>query len=174
MKTHMPRFILLLTLIVGSGACATEANWDDWKFLLGNWVGVDSNGKPGKASEGLCSFSLDLQGKAILRKNHAEYPASKARPATVHDDWMMIFRRGDSVRAFYYDSEGHEINYAASYASKEKTWSFLGDAVASSPRYRLTYTQVSPQQLKLKFEVAPPGKPDAFQSYIEATLQKQS
>jgi hypothetical protein len=153
---------------------ATEAIWDDWKALLGDWVGVDSAGKPGKASDGCCSFSLDLQGKVILRKNHAEYPASEDRPAAVHDDWMVLFRRGVAVRAFYYDSEGHEINYAASFDAKEKAWRFLSDPLADTPRYRLTYTQVSPQHLKLKFEVAPPGKPDAFQTYIEAALQKRS
>lgn len=152
---------------------AAPPNWDDWKPLLGSWGAADSAGAPGKASAGLCSFSLDLQGQVIVRKNHAEYPAANGRPASVHDDLMTIFQRGAAVRAVYFDSEGHEINYAGTWNDQTKTWQFMSDATSNGPRYRLTYTQVSPQQLKLKFEVAPPGKPDDFKNYIEATLEKK-
>ena len=61
---------------------------------------------------------------------------------------------------------------SAAWDGQNKALKFLSDAVADAPRYRLTYILVSPQKLKLKFEIAPPGKPDAFQTYLEASLQK--
>jgi hypothetical protein len=41
------------------------------------------------------------------------------------------------------------------------------------PRFRLFYTQTSPGELKLKFETAPPNSPEAFKTYIEATLKRE-
>ena len=174
MKNSMPHWICAALILAACRLQAAPPNWDDWKPLLGSWNAGESAGAPGKASAGLCSFSLDLQDQVILRKNHAEYPAANGRPATVHDDWMMIFQRGSAVRAFYYDSEGHEIDYAVSWNRQSKTWQFLSDASSSAPRYRLTYVLTTPQELKLKFEIAPPGKPEDFKTYIEATLAKKS
>jgi len=148
--------------------------WADWQFLLRDWAGADSGGVPGKANVGACSFAVELQGAVIMRKNHAEYPASKDRPATVHDDLMTIYRQGNLVRADYFDSEGHVIHYTATHRVADKSWVFIGDTVAGQPRFRLTYTETSANELKLAFEMAVPGKPDAFQPYITATLQRQT
>jgi len=173
MKSPIRRFILTALFLAACRLHAAAPNWDDWKPLLGSWTAADSSGAPGKASAGLCSFSLDLQDHVMVRKNHAEYPAANGRPATAHDDFMIIFQRGTAVRAFYYDSEGHEIDYAASWNERSRTWQFLSDAFHGAPRYRLIYTLVSPQELKLKFEIAPPGKPEDFKTYIEASLQRK-
>lgn len=172
MKFNCLGLLLLVALLTGFRAQAAGSGWDDWKGLLGNWVAADSAGKPGKASGGDCSFTMELQGATIVRKNHAGYPATKDRPASNHDDLMVIFHRGDAVRAAYYDSEGHEINYSAAFKASEKSWTFLSDSTPGAPRYRLTYTQASPTELKLRFEVAAPDKPDAFHTYIEATLKR--
>src|SRR5579859_6379984 len=94
----------------------TKDEWADWKGLLGNWVGTDGTGAPGKASGGGCSFATDLQGKVIVRKNHAEYPAANGRPAVVHDDLMIIFRRGSAVRATYYDSDRKSTRLNSSHS----------------------------------------------------------
>jgi hypothetical protein len=169
----MPRFIVTMLILAACRLTAAPPNWDDWKPLLGSWTAADSTGAPGKASAGQCSFSLDLQDHVIVRKNHAEYPVANGRPAATHDDWMMIFQRGTTVRAFYYDSEGHEINYAASWNGQARTWEFVSDAVSNAPRYRLTYVCLSPGQIKLKFEIAPPGKSEDFKTYIEAALEKK-
>ena len=171
------RILVFVALIISMASAFAQSpakdEWADWKVLLGNWVGTDGSGAPGKASAGGCSFATDLQGKVIVRKNHAEYPAANGRPTIVHDDLMIIFRRGSTVRAAYYDSEGHEINYAATYNATDKTWIFVSDPAAGTPRYRLVYTQTSPGELKLKFETAPPNSPEAFKTYIEATLKRE-
>ena len=48
----------------------------------------------------------------------------------------------------------------------------FSEIVSSAPRFKLTYTKVDDRSLKLKFEIAPPGKPEAFSKYIEADLQR--
>ena len=164
---------LVAVTVVASAQSSAKSKWSDLEGLLGTWAGINSGGAPGKADTGSCSFALDLQDAVIVRKNHASYPGANGRPASVHDDLMVIFHRGDAVRATYYDSEGHEITYAVTCKPTDKTWTFLSDLAVNSPRYRLTYTGISSAELKLKFEVAPPDKPDAFRTYIEATLKKQ-
>jgi len=43
----------------------------------------------------------------------------------------------------------------------------------SSPRYRLTYVKTGSDTLTLRFEIAPPGKPDSFSTYIEAKAKRK-
>ena len=70
-----------------------------------------------------------------MRKNRAEYPAAKDRPAVVHEDLMVIYP--DAKRAIYFDSEGHVINYAIEADGKSAV--FVSEPDPAAPRYRLTY-----------------------------------
>jgi hypothetical protein len=151
-----------------------SARWDPWRFLLGEWTG-EGTGKPGEGTGGF-SFAFDLQGKILVRKNRADYPATKDRPAYSHEDLMVVYAEsgGKPDRAVYFDNEGHVIHYAAAFSSDGKTLTLLSDAVPSAPRFRMTYTQQEPSALSLKFEIAPPGKPDSFQTYIQATAHRKS
>src|SRR5260370_41035706 len=47
---------------------------------------------------------------------------------------------------------------------------FTSEAARGTPRYRFTYTRVSADALRIKFEIAPPGKD--FATYIEAGATK--
>jgi hypothetical protein len=99
-----------LLLIVNPVFAQNSTNsLDDLRFLIGEWEGVGGGG-PG-SGKGIFSFMFDLQSKAIVRKNHAEYPASAARPAVRHDDLMVIYLDGASneIMANYFDSEGQQI-----------------------------------------------------------------
>lgn len=151
---------------------AAAADWEGWKFLLGQWVG-EGSGQPGQGSGGF-TFVLDLEGKILIRKNHADYPATKDRPAFSHNDLMVVYHEaaGSRTRAIYFDNEGHVIHYAAKFSEDGSTWTFLSDPSPSAPRYRLTYTKEKTGMLGIKFEIAPPGKPDAFSTYIEARAQR--
>lgn len=107
-----------------------------------------------------------------MRKSYAEYPATDERPASRHDDLMIVYADAEGrLRADYFDSEGHVIRYAI-HAGGDSA-EFVSDAVAGAPRFRLTYTKSGPEQLSLKFEIAPPGKPDSLKTYIDATLRRQ-
>ena len=111
----------------------------------------------------------------IVRKNRAEYPATKDRPAYVHDDLMIIYRDSEkgSFRAIFFDNEGHVIHYAIQASPDENSFQFLSDASPNSPRFRLTYSKSGPKVLDIKFELAPPGKPDSFSQFIGGKIRRK-
>ncbi len=132
------------------------------------------NGQPGQGTGGF-SFKTDLQQRLLVRTSYADYPASKERAAYRHDDLMVIYRQAPSVptRAIYFDNEGHVIHYTVRVDASAKTATFLSDPEAGSPRYRLSYVEKAPDMMTIKFEIAPPNKPDQFQTYIEASARRQ-
>ncbi len=152
---------------------ATAKNWDAWRFLVGDWV-AEGSGEPGKGS-GQLSFAFDLQEKVLVRKNHAEYPATAERPALTHEDLMVIYRdaSGKRLRASYFDNEGHVIHYKPRFSPDGKTLTFLSDPSPSAPRFRLTYTKGEDETLGIKFEMSAPGKEDAFQTYLEGKARRK-
>ncbi len=149
-----------------------EDTWAALRFLMGEWV---AEGDP---SQGKGGFSLtpDLQGKILVRKNHAEYEATAERPAIVHDDLMIIYPEatGSHLRASYFDNEGHVIHYAVLPLEDGKAVEFLSDASPVHPSYRLTYVEQRVGRVLLRFEIAPPGVPPTFSTYIESTVRRES
>jgi len=75
--------------------------WAPLAFLLGVWLG-EGGGDPGQGT-GWFSFLPDLQGKILVRKNHADYPASADWPAFAHDDLLIVYKDvlGGALRAIY-------------------------------------------------------------------------
>lgn len=171
-KTILSAAVFLLCQFAFAQQAPLAVNLDSLKFLLGNWAGEGTTG--GAAGSGYCSFEPALQAKVIVRKNHAEYPATSDRPAVVHDDLMIIYPDSalHQIRAFYTDSEGHVIHYTVTAAGDSGSAVFLGDAEMGAPRYRLTYAVTQPEHVSLTFEIAPPGHPDEFHKYIQATIRK--
>ena len=147
-------------------------HWDVWQFLLGEWVG-EGDGTPGQGSGGF-TFAFDLDGKILVRKNYAEYPATNAKPAYRHDDLMIIYEAPEGIfRANYFDSEGHVINYAIEFSADQKTTTFISDRLTAAPRFRFTYEKIDVEHLGIQFEIAPPGKPDDFSIYIQASAYRK-
>jgi hypothetical protein len=154
------------------GPAGNGGTWAPLSFLLGEWIG-EGGGGPGQGTGGF-SFTVDLQEKILVRKNHAEYPATKDRPAYSHNDLMIIYPQpgGNRLRGMYFDNEGHVIDYAIEPSEDRSAVQFRSEASSSSPGFRLTYEKTGTDTLTLKFEIAPPGKPDAFTAYIEATARR--
>jgi len=167
-------FLLAQALVsAAQPAPASDLNWSALQFLVGNWAG-EGTAETGQAGAGSCSFQPDLQGKTLIRKNHAEYPAADNHPAIAHDDLMVIYpdQAKHQLRAFYTDNEGNVINYTVTASADGKSVIFLGDITEGSPRFRLTYTLAQPGHLILAFEMAPPGKPGQFQKFIEGKMRR--
>ena len=160
---------MLLLLWDGVACSAAEKPWSGWEFLLGEWVG-EGTGQPGQGTGGF-TFSPDLQGQVLVRKNHAVYPALGKRPAFSHDDLMVIYQDAGRVRADYYDNENHVIRYTVELAASHDAATFLSEPSPSSPQFCLIYSKKSTDQVALRFEIAPPGKP--FATYIEATARRK-
>jgi hypothetical protein len=164
--------LLLMNLVVAQQSSKTNP-LAELRFLIGEWEGVGGGG-PG-TGKGLFSFAFDLQNKAIIRKNHAEYPATPNRPGVTHEDLMVIYVDGAShqIQASYFDSEGQQINYQVTPSSDSETVTFLSESFGSQPRYRLSYKKLKNGTLSGKFEIAPPGQPEAFKTYLEWNARKR-
>jgi hypothetical protein len=48
----------------------------------------------------------------------------------------------------------------------------VSEPAAGAPRFRFTYKILSPTELHVGFDIAPPGKPDAFSPYLSGTAHK--
>jgi hypothetical protein len=166
----------MIALLLPLAALAQKASpdpWADWKFLLGEWTAGESSGGPGQASKGSFTLAPDLGGQVLVRKNHAEYPPTNGRPAIVHDDLMIVYREAGATKAFYDDSEGHTIRYNVTVSPDRKRIVFLSEKNEAAPQYRLTYEDVQPGTAKVIFEIAPPGKPEQFATYVAATVHRK-
>jgi hypothetical protein len=147
--------------------------WALLSFLLGDWTG-EGTGQPGQATGGF-SFLPDLEKNVLVRKNRADYPATKDRAAFSHTDLMIVYREPGAVklRAIYFDSEGHVIHYTVDPSADGNAVQFLSDPSTSNPRYRLTYTKTGADTVGIQFEIAVPAKPDSFTTYIQATARRK-
>lgn len=139
-------------------------------FLLGEWVG-EGSGDPGQGSGGF-AFEASLDGNIVTRRSHADYPATKDRPAVHHQDFMVMYPEGGQLRAGYFDNEGHVIHYTVAFAHESATLTFLSAIVENQPRYRLVYRPLGKDRVETVFEIAPPGKADAFQVYVKGISRR--
>jgi len=78
----------------------------------------------------------------------------------------------NQIPANYFDSEGQQISHKVIPTSDQEAVTFLREPSASQPRYRLSY-RVKDGTLNGKFEIAPPGEPDAFKTYLESSARKK-
>jgi hypothetical protein len=134
-------------------------------FLEGAWDGVGT-GAPGEGSGGF-AFAREAGGKILVRRNHADYPATKERPAFHHEDLMVVFPEGGALKADYFDNEGHVIHYAI--AAEGEAACFLSEG--PGPRFRLGYRKSGPDTVAITFEIAAPGKD--FAPYIQAKAKRK-
>src|SRR5712692_11876698 len=110
-----PRFLralgpVFLVLIVLTGTVRGEspAPLAPFQFLLGEWEGIGDQG-----ATGVFMFAPGVQGRVIVRTNYSNTPPSGGRPASRHDDLMVMYVDAGIVKAEYFDSEGHVIRYVA-------------------------------------------------------------
>jgi hypothetical protein len=176
-------FSIIVAMLLGffsvSGAQQTAQKSDttggikQLSFLLGEWIGEGGGANPGQGTGGF-SFSMDLQNTVMLRKNYADYPATKDKPSYRHDDLMVIYQtRGDTMRAIYFDNEGHVINYTVDIFKDTKSAVFVSPPSPQGPRFRLTQTLTDDKTMTIKFEMASPGQPDTFSPYITASAHRK-
>jgi hypothetical protein len=178
MKSATSFLLLGIALLAMSASCFYQAaqkasGWDAWEFLLGEWIG-EGGGDPGQGT-GRFTFSFDLQKTLLVRKNHVDYPPTNDRPAFAHDDLTVVYREGGGqIRAIYFDNEGHVINYAVEFSKDSSSIIFTSDLNPSAPRFRATYTKAANGTVGTAFEIAPPGKPEAFSLHVKGAARRKN
>lgn len=164
MRTTMIVGMVVMSLGVSALAAAEPAELQPFAFLVGEWP-ASGSGQPG-AGTGSSVFSRGLQDRVILRKSYAEYPPASGKPASRHDDLMILYAGpGGGVRADYYDNEGHIIRYVVQSPAAGQAV-FLSEAASGEPKFRLSYRLDADGILKGEFAIAPPGAADAFKPYL--------
>ena len=153
--------------LAASGGAQTPADLSALAFLLGDW---DAVGLP-RGESGAFNFSLAVQDRLIVRTNYAKTAARDGRPATRHDDLMVIFVEGGTIKADYFDSEEHVIHYTVQTRGPRDVV-FLGEPSASEPRYRLTYSLGADAILKGSFETAAADSPNDFKPLFSWSARK--
>ena len=161
--------IVLAGAVVVSSASARAQNdpLAQLRFLVGDWQAID--GQPGE--RGGFSFALGVQNRVMTRTNYAIYDATPNRPASRHDDLMVVYADGAALKADYFDNEGHVIRYDVA-SKRDREAVFLCPPTAKEPGYRLSYVLMPEGMLKGQFEVSPPGDRDAFKTYLTWTAKR--
>jgi hypothetical protein len=102
---------ILSTSLLATVAFPAGVPFPALQFLVGNW---EVEAKPGEGTAHF-EFSIELQGKVLVRHNHVEYPATGGKPAGPHDDLFVVYQEGipASTRGMYFDSDGYVARYTA-------------------------------------------------------------
>ncbi len=137
--------------------------------LVGTWD-AQGGGAPGQGA-GTVAFAREVGGAAIVRRNAVSYPAAEGRPASTHEDLLLIYAEGGETKGLYVDGEGHVIRYTASRTSPGKL--VLVSDPGPGPRFRLTHDWSVPGTLRVSFEIAPPGAKE-FKTYAEGRATRRS
>ena len=159
---------LAVALTTPAARAADPAPLDALAPLAGTWS-AQGGGAPGQGA-GVVSFERDVGGHAIVRHNAVTYPAAEGRPASTHEDLLVIYADGADTRALYVDGEGHVIRYAAA-GSPPGRLVLVSDG-GPGPRFRLTHDWSEPGALKITFEIAPPGSTE-FKTYAEGRATRR-
>ncbi len=150
------RISLLLTLLLVVPMASRAAEADKLaalSFLIGTWTPEGITGST--------TFERTLNNHMIIRKSWSQVPASGGKPASKHEDLMVIFPYGEHLRAAYYDSDGYVIGYEVQAKGKNAVV-FTSDRIQGVPRGRLTYTLGTNGVLAAAVDMAPANNQDAF------------
>jgi hypothetical protein len=160
--------LLLLTPALVAQAPSPQADaFGPVRFLEGEWTG-EGDGQPGAAAGRAC-FRFELEGRVMVRRNRADLAASKGRPAARHEDLMTLFVEGGQLKAIYFDNEAHVIRYQVT--PLQEGVAFTSEP-GPGPRFRLSYLKKAETLVTVRFEIASPGKPEAFSTYLEGVTRK--
>jgi hypothetical protein len=145
---------------------ADKDQWSKFRFLIGEWVSVDS-GQPDK-SEGSFIFKFDLDENILVRTNETVFPAKTTdTKAIIHRDLLIIYpsEKNAAMKAIYFDSEKHMIQYSVSFPENKTSVAFESENTPNAPRFRLSYEIESNGLLSIDFSIAPPGS--SFKTYLK-------
>lgn len=140
--------------------------WHPLRFLIGTWQSKTQGGSADATVAGTYTFRLDLGDHVLARHTASTECKGPADFDCEHGDLLYVYSdsSGNTLKAIYFDNEGHVIHYAVS-SSMPDSVVFLSDPSIPGPQFRLTY-EFKDRVLYGKFQVRVPGEND-FKSYLE-------
>ena len=140
-------------------------------FLVGNWdSGEGKVAETGGTSKGGSIISVELDGSALLRRDHTELFDRTGKPAGGFHQTMLIYADQSGLKADYVDGEGHAIHYDSAEVVAGKSVTFTG-APGQGPLFKLMYEMKGPDMLAVTFGMTPPGA-NEFRPIASGTLRK--
>ena len=127
-------------------------------FLEQDWE-ANTNGLAGVQSTGTYTFRRELGGHILARRSTCDVACKgPAGFDCEHHDILYIFEEapGQSLKAIYFDNEGHVIHYDVSTPTPTSVV-FLSEASHPGPQFRLTY-ELKDSLLLGKFQMQMPGQ----------------
>ena len=170
--------LLMTSLLLATSASAQTAGLRpglaDIGFLVGHW----SSSTPGKVvdtgetSTGQISFTPEVGGSVLLREDHVSLHDRLGKPAGGFNILMMIYPEAGTLHADYSDGQ-HVIHYTSALVTPGRSVVFTSAGSPGVPRFRLSYTLLSPKTLDIAFSMAPPGD-GAFHSIATGKAQRDT
>lgn len=138
---------------------------DALAFLQGTW-NARAEGSNGAAADGFYSFQLELKNHVLARHSHTGNCKGPAEYDCDHSDLLYIYAEpaGQTLKAVYFDSEGHVIHYDVSIPAPDAAV-FLSDRSDPGPQFQLTY-RLKGANMAGRFETRMPGQ-GHWQPYLE-------
>lgn len=156
---------ILFSICLFAQPQAGKDQWSKFRFLIGEWVSVDS-GQPDK-SEGSFIFKFDLDENILVRTNETVFPAEAPdAKAIIHRDLLIIYpsEKNAPMKAIYFNHEKHMIQYSVSFPENKTGVAFESENTPKAPCFRLIYEIESSRLLSIDFSIAPPGS-SSFKTY---------
>ena len=170
MKKIFIPLLVFFVLTQTSFAQSTNAGWEKWQYMMGEWQG-EGSGQPGEAT-GMFTLKPKLDGNILERKGRTSIAATNTHPAFLHEDVMIIYknRDGNPSKAIYFDNESHVIQYDITYDDHKIL--LVSENIPGMPRFRLIYEKLDEKGLNIRFEMAMPNAPNDFKLYLEGKNKK--
>jgi hypothetical protein len=164
-------FLLALSMQAQSTPKTAAKPWSDLMFLEGVWQAHVAHGSA--SADGTYSFAMEL-GDHIMARHTVSIAGCKG-PSDFdcnHRDLLYVYQDAGepSLKAIYFDSEGHTLHYDISIPSPNFAV-FMTAANQPGPRFRLTY-ELKAGVMYGKFQMQAPGATD-WKSYLEWSGPKQ-
>ncbi len=174
-KQLVAGFLFYGSVLCAQSAPATAPAGDPWRslqFLMGTWEAKTLGGSAGAASSGSYTFQLELRGHVLARHSANAGCKGPADFDCEHGDLLYVYPEpaGGSLKAIYFDNEGHVINYDVT-TSAPNTAVFATPASQPGPQFRLVY-ELKERIMHGKFQMRMPGQ-NEFKSYLEWSGEKK-
>jgi hypothetical protein len=175
----MRQYLISLLVAVSIAAPASPAQspspavhdpWQPFAFLIGTWEAETGGGTAAAKVIGLYSFAPELNNHILARRSGNANCKAPASFDCEHSDLLYLYPQGPSIKAIYFDNEGHVIHYDVTTPTATSAI-FLSDSATPGPQFRLVYERKD-SILSGKFQMRMPGQSE-FNSYLEWSGSKK-